>query len=69
MKMFNFDDVDELVGRRVMLEHTTDQYTLLELGSTGTIIFVDDMHTVHVKWDDGSRLGLIPNIDKWHLLD
>jgi len=26
------------------------------------------MGTVHVKWDDGSSLGLIPNEDMWEVL-
>jgi len=28
---------------------------------------VDGLDTVHVAWDDGSRLGLIPGVDEWEL--
>ena len=58
----------DLVGRRVRLINTTDEYTRLHYGCLGTIDFVDDMGTLHVKWDDGSSLGLIPGADRWQIL-
>jgi len=47
-----------LVGKRVRLVRCNDQYTKLEPGTEGTVMFVDDTGTVHVHWDNGSRLGL-----------
>ena len=32
-------------------------------GTKGTVDIVDDMGTVHCTFDNGRRLGLIPNID------
>jgi hypothetical protein len=26
---------------------------------------VDDLGTVHVRWDNGSTLGLVPGEDRW----
>ena len=26
---------------------------------------VDDVGTVHVRWDNGSTLGLVPGEDRW----
>lgn len=57
-----------LEGRRVRLIATTDSYTHLTLGEEGTIMCVDDAGTVHVAWDNGSTLGLIPGIDQWEYL-
>jgi hypothetical protein len=57
-----------LAGRRVRLIHTTDNYTKLEAGALGTVNFEDDMETLHVKWDDGSSLGLIAGEDDWEIL-
>jgi len=57
-----------LVGRRVRLEHCSDSYTRLERGSLGTVKFVDDTGTLHIEWDCGSRLGLIPGEDQWEML-
>lgn len=47
------------VGDRVELIHTSDEYTRLVPGTLGTVTFIDSMETVHVKWDDGSSLGLV----------
>lgn len=57
-----------LEGRRVRLIATTDPYTHLAPGDEGTIMFVDDAGTVHVNWDNGSTLGLIPGEDTWESL-
>jgi hypothetical protein len=46
-------------GKRVGLIRCTDEYTDLPSGSLGTAQFIDDMDTLHVKWDNGAMLGLI----------
>jgi hypothetical protein len=46
-------------GDRVELIHTNDRFTKLVPGVQGTVVFVDSRGTVHVKWDDGSSLGMI----------
>jgi uncharacterized protein DUF4314 len=58
----------ELTGRRVRLVRMTDPYTNLQAGALGTVQFTDSMGTLHVAWDSGSRLGLIPGEDHWELL-
>jgi uncharacterized protein DUF4314 len=45
---------------RVKLVRCTDQYTHLQPGTLGTVSMVDDAGTIHVDWDNGSRLGIIP---------
>ncbi len=54
-------------GQRVRLVYTSDPYSDLLAGSEGTVMFVDDLGTVHVAWDSGSTLGLIPGEDKWEV--
>lgn len=56
------------VGARVVLVSTTDPYTNLEPGAEGTVFLVDAMGTVHVDWDGGSSLGMVPGEDSWQLL-
>ena len=34
----------------------------------GIIVSVDDMGTLHVKWDNGRTLGVVPRIDKFTIL-
>jgi Domain of unknown function (DUF4314) len=31
-------------------------------------MMIDDNGTVHVKWDSGSILGLVPGEDEWDVL-
>jgi|TARA_B100000678_G_scaffold267380_1_gene252889 hypothetical protein len=50
---------------RVRLVSTTDPYTNLVPGNLGTVDRVDDLGTIHVHWDQGSRLGLVSGEDEW----
>lgn len=53
------------VGKRIRLIFTNDQYTDLAPGDEGTIDYVDDYGTIFAKWDNGSRLGLVPGHDRF----
>lgn len=60
---------EQLRGRRVVLVYCTDQYTDLEPGVEGTVSLIDDMGTWHIRWDNGSTLGMIAEAgDRWELL-
>lgn len=60
--------IDIQKGDRVRLISTGDPYTRLITGDTGTVRRIDDLGTVHVKWDSGSALGLVPGEDSWVIL-
>lgn len=34
----------------------------------GTVAFVDDFGDIHVDWDNGRGLALIPGVDKYGLI-
>ena len=38
-------------------------------GTKGTVVCVDDMGTIHMKWDNGRSLGLIPTEDSFKRID
>lgn len=57
------------VGDRVRLLRCTDKFTKLEPGALGTVTLVDSLGTVHVSWDGGARLGLIPGEDQWETVE
>jgi hypothetical protein len=62
-----------LEGRRVRLNHTSDQYTKLKTGSLGTVKYesYDELwleEKLTVDWDDGSNLQLIRGSDHWEIL-
>jgi len=56
-------------GDRVVLVYTSDPYTKLQPGAQGTVSAIDDAGTVHVQWDSGSGLGLIPGEDRFRVED
>ncbi len=45
-------------GCRVELVSMDDPHTTLRPGDQGTVSFVDDIGTVFVDWDSGSKLGV-----------
>jgi hypothetical protein len=55
-------------GALVRLVSTTDPHTRIVPGSSGTVEHMDDAGTVHVRWEDGSTLGLIPGEDEWEVV-
>ena len=55
-------------GDRIRLISTTDRYTSLLHGDLGTVRRIDSLGTVHVDWDSGSKLGLVPGEDSWVIL-
>ena len=45
-------------GTRVELVRMDDSQAPPE-GTKGTVMFVDDTATIHVRWDTGSSLGIV----------
>ena len=58
----------ELKGKRIKCNHMMDEYPILS-GELGTIDHVDDIGTIHVKWDDGRTLGLVPDEDEFEIIN
>ena len=54
-------------GKRVRLIEMKDTYPVPE-GTLGTIDHIDDAGQIHVKWDNGSSLALIPNLDEYEIM-
>jgi len=52
---------------RIRILDMEDQHGL-DRGMEGTVVKVDDLGTIHVDWDNGRRLGVIPGIDSYQLL-
>lgn len=38
------------------------------VGTIGEITMIDDMGSIHVNWQNGSTLALIPDVDSWEIL-
>ncbi len=60
--------MNDIIGKRVLLIYMEDNFAVPPK-TKGTITNVDDMNVIHVKWDNGSTLGLLPDLDKYVILD
>ena len=56
------------VGTRIELISMDDPYSPVPAGTKGTVACVDDMGTVHMFWDNGRTLGVIPGEDSFRKL-
>ena len=56
------------IGTRIELLSTMDDMHPIRKGTQGTVKVVDDIGTIHMKWDNGSGLGLIPGEDHFKVL-
>lgn len=59
---------ERMEGTRVRLIAMDDRQAPPR-GTEGTVQFVDDAGTIHVQWDTGSSLGLIPGADEWEVIE
>ncbi len=55
-------------GTRIYLISMEDPYQPVPPGTRGTVLFVDDIGTIHPKWDNGSSLGVVPGEDLFRKL-
>ncbi len=55
-------------GCRIRLLGDSDTEAGLRAGMEGEVIVVDSLGTIHVAWDDGTSLGLIPGVDRYQVL-
>ena len=56
-------------GTRIELISMDDPYAPIEAGTKGTVVYVDGMGTLHMKWDNGRTLGLIPGEDSFKVIE
>jgi len=56
-------------GTKVELIEMDDPYRNMPAGLRGTVIAVDDIATVHVRWENGSTLGAAYGVDRIRKID
>lgn len=54
-------------GTRIELQHMEDPQPVPD-GTRGSVAYVDDAGTIHMKWDNGRTLGLVPGEDQFRKL-
>ena len=55
-------------GTRIVLDYMGEDPHPIEPGTRGTVRHVDDIGTVHIDFDNGRRLGLVPDENSFHKL-
>jgi hypothetical protein len=54
-----------LKGKRIRLTEDMNDPQPIKAGEEGTIKFTDGIGQIHVSWDNGRSLAVIPNEDKF----
>lgn len=52
-------------GTKLELVNMEDDVNPVPSGTIGEVLFVDDIGQIHVDWENGSSLAVIPNVDKF----
>lgn len=52
---------------RIELIHMEDNWAVPS-GTRGTVDYVDDAGQIHMKWDNGRTLAIVPQVDKFRRL-
>lgn len=55
-------------GTRLLLNSMNDPYAPVPPGTKGTVDFVDDAGQIHMKWDNGRTLAIVPSEDDFRKL-
>ena len=67
-KMVSFIKEQYPSGTRIQLNSMEDPYASIAPGTEGVVDFVDDIGTIHMKWDNGRSLGIVPGEDSFSVL-
>lgn len=55
-------------GTRIVLLDTSETLQPVPIGMRGTVAFIDDQSQIHMKWDNGRTLAVIPGEDSFRKL-
>lgn len=57
------------MGTRVRLIEMRDSYTPVEPGTCGSVNHVDGAGQIHMFWDDGRTLAIVPEVDSFEKIE
>ena len=55
-------------GTRIQLNHMNDPWSPVPCGTRGTVVCVDDIGQIHMRWDNGRSLPLNTDEDSFRRL-
>jgi len=56
-------------GTRIRLGEMRDPYSPVPPGTLGTVRLIDDIGQLHMIWDNGRALALIPSEDSFSIVE
>jgi hypothetical protein len=59
----------EIVGKQIRMIEMVGDPRPIENGTMGVVYHVDSIGTLHVHWENGRRLGVVPNVDRYELVN
>ena len=73
MKIASRNEVERIrrqypAGTRICCDSMPDDPRPVPSGTMGTVIGVDDMCSIMVKWDNGQGLFLVLGVDSFHVI-
>ena len=72
MKFLNKEYLEQLrkkypAGTKLQLISMRDEKYPILPGTTGEVTHIDDMGSIHMKWQNGSSLAIIPEVDSFRV--
>lgn len=55
-------------GTKIQLISMCDEKYPIPMGTIGEVTHIDDMGSIHMKWQNGSSLAIIPEVDSFKVL-
>lgn len=59
---------DYPAGTKIQLISMRDEKYPVLPGTVGEVTHIDDMGSIHMKWQNGSSLALIPEVDSFRVV-
>ena len=63
------NDKKIIKGTKIRLIKMDDPYHPVPSGTIGVVDCIDDMNQIHMNWETGSSLALIPNVDEFEIIE
>ena len=55
------------IGTKIQLISMRDEKYPILPGTIGVVTHIDDMGSIHMKWQNGSSLAIIPEVDSFRV--
>lgn len=67
----NFEEIKKTypIGTKIKLLEDMEDTQGIKSGQIGIVEYIDDEGSLHMRWDNGSGLAIIPGIDKFEVIE